>query len=340
MGGRPRRSRTHHTGGVTVRVTRDAGDAVAALRGGGLVALPTETVYGLAAHARDPAAVARLFAVKGRPATHPVIIHLADAGMLTSWATDVPQWAHDLADALWPGPLTLVLPRADTVLDAVTGGQPTVGLRVPAHPLTLQVLRELADGIAAPSANRYGQVSPTTAQHVLAELGDHLDPDRDLVLDGGPCPVGVESTIIGAWDDTPRLLRAGAVTASQVAALVGREVSTVGAGVRAPGTTATHYAPRAAVVPVEPDSLEGAVDHVAGPFGLIALADVRGPDAAHVRLAAPDDDDEYARVLYSALRAADEAHLGVVVAVLPPDSGVGHAVRDRLQRAAARPVTR
>ena len=320
-------------------MTREAADAVAALRGGGLVALPTETVYGLAANARDPAAVARLFAVKGRPAAHPVIVHLSDAAMLDHWATDVPPWARLLADALWPGPLTLIVPRADTVLDAVTGRQATVGLRVPAHPLTLEVLRELSDGIAAPSANRYGQVSPTTAQHVLDELGDHLDPDRDLVLDGGPCPVGVESTIIGAWDDTPRLLRAGAVTVSQVTALVGREVSPAGNGVRAPGTTAAHYSPRATVVPVEPDAFDDAVDGVTAPFGVIALAGVRGPDAAHVRLAAPANDDEYARVRYAALRAADDAHLAVVVAVLPPDIGVGQAVRDRLQRAAARPVT-
>jgi L-threonylcarbamoyladenylate synthase len=259
--------------------------------------------------------------------------------MLDQWASHVPAWARTLADTLWPGPLTLIVPRGDTVLDAVTGGQPTVGLRVPAHPLTLDVLRELGDGIAAPSANRYGQVSPTTAQHVLDELGDRLDPDRDLVLDGGPCPVGVESTIIGAWDDTPRLLRAGAVTADQVSELTGREVSPAGDGVRAPGTTATHYAPRATVIPVEPGALADVVETVAAPFGVIALTDVQGPDAEHVRLAAPADDDEYARVLYAALRAADDAQLGVVVAVLPPDTGVGHAVRDRLHRAAAaRPV--
>ena len=283
--------------------------------------------------------MARLFAVKGRPATHPVIVHLPDAELLDRWTSGIPPWARKLADALWPGPLTLIVPRADTVLDAVTGGQPTVGLRVPAHALTLEVLRGLGDGVAAPSANRYGQVSPTTALHVLDELGDGLDPGRDLILDGGPCPVGVESTIIGAWDDSPRLLRAGAVTVSQVAALTGRDVSAAVDGVRAPGTTATHYAPRATVIPVEPDAFDAVTDDVTAPFGVIALACVRSPDAKHVRLATPADDDEYARVLYAALRAADDAHLSVVVAVLPPDTGVGHAVRDRLQRAAARPVT-
>ncbi len=156
---------------MTVRTTHDVGDAVAALRGGGLVALPTETVYGLAGDARSSTAVARIFAVKGRPPTHPVIVHLPDAGALDRWATDVPAWARSLAEALWPGPLTLIVPRADDVLDAVTGGQPTVGLRVPAHPLTLEVLRQFGDGLAAPSANRYGHVSPTSVEHVMAELG-------------------------------------------------------------------------------------------------------------------------------------------------------------------------
>lgn len=196
-----------------MRVTTDVGDAVTALRGGGLVAVPTETVYGLGGDASNPEAVARIFAAKGRPANHPVIVHLPDAGALDTWAASLPSWARSLADALWPGPLTLVVARAPEVLDAVTGGQPTVGLRVPNHPLTLDVLRQFGGGLAAPSANRYGQVSPTTVEHVTTELGGVLDESRDLVLDGGRCGIGVESTIIGAWDDTPRLLRAGAVTA-------------------------------------------------------------------------------------------------------------------------------
>ena len=319
---------------MTVRVTHDVGDAVAALRGGGLVALPTETVYGLAGDARDAGAVARIFAAKGRPVHHPVIVHLPDAGSLDRWALDVPTWGRALAEALWPGPLTLIVARAPDVLDAVTGGQPTVGLRVPAHPLTQEVLRQFGDGLAAPSANRYGHVSPTTVDHVLAELGNVLDSSRDVVLDGGRCPVGVESTIIGAWDDTPRLLRAGAVTAEQVTSLTGREVSRADRGVRAPGTTAAHYAPSAQVVPVEAEDLPAALDDISGSFGLIALSTVSVPDVEHVRLAAPSDAGEYAFALYAALRAADDADLEVVVAVLPPDSGVGHAVRDRLLRAA------
>ncbi|MCZ3388507.1 MAG: threonylcarbamoyl-AMP synthase [Actinomycetia bacterium] len=319
---------------MTVRVTHDVRDAVAALRGGGLVALPTETVYGLAGDARSPSAIAGIFAAKGRPSTHPVIVHLPDAGVIDRWATAVPHWASSLADALWPGPLTLIVNRADDVLDAVTGGQPTVGLRVPAHPLTLEVLRQFGDGLAAPSANRYGHVSPTTVEHVMAELGEVLDAGRDVVLDGGRCPVGVESTIIGAWDDTPRLLRAGAVTALQVAEVTGREVSIADGGVRTPGTTAAHYAPTARVLAVEADAVPDALNEVVGPFGLIALSNVLVPAIDHVRLAAPANAAEYAFALYAALHAADDAGLDVVVAVLPPDAGVGHAVRDRLHRAA------
>lgn len=321
---------------MPLSVTHDVDAAARALRVGGLVALPTETVYGLAADARNADAVGRVFAVKGRPAAHPVIVHLPDVDAVDRWAATVPSWALRLARAVWPGPLTLIVPRRSDVLDAVTGGQPTVGLRVPDHALTHEVLRAFGDGVAAPSANRFGQVSPTTAQHVVAELGPLLDPTRDLVLDGGRCPVGVESTIVGAWDDEPRLLRAGAVTVAQVEQLVGRAVTLDTGGVRAPGTTTSHYAPRARVVVTEPETLLAAAEAlVPNTFGLIALAQVVPPGVPHHRLAAPDDDAEYAHMLYAALRAADEAGLDTVVAVLPPDQGVGHAVRDRLQRAAA-----
>ncbi len=306
-----------------------------ALRGGGLVALPTETVYGLAGDARDPDAVARIFQVKGRPADHPVIVHLADTSQLDEWASDLPHWTERLLDECWPGPLTVITHRASGVLDAVTGGQPTVGLRVPAHPLTHEVLARFGAGVAAPSANRYGQVSPTTAAHVVAELGSHLDPARDLVLDGGPCTVGVESTIVGAWDETPRLLRAGAITVDRLRELTGRDVLADAGSVRVPGSTAAHYSPAARVVPVDVGELQSVVDSLSTPFGLIAQADVQPPALEHVRLAAPVDDVEYARCLYAALRTADERGLPTVLAVLPPDTGVGHAVRDRLLRAAA-----
>lgn len=323
-----------------MRVTQDVGDAVAALQSDALVALPTETVYGLAGDATSPSAVAKIFAVKGRPPTHPVIVHLPDISFVPQWAGVVPDWAMALAAEIWPGPLTAIVPRGPRVLDAVCGGQPTVGLRVPSHPLTLRVLNEFGGGLAAPSANRYGHVSPTTAQHVVDELGDVLDGSADLVLDGGRCPVGVESTIVGAWDDTPRLLRAGAITVRQIEEITGREVSTATDGVRTPGSTAAHYAPHARVLPVEASELDKAVASVNSAFGFIALADVPPPDADHTRLASPRDDADYAHALYAALREADDAQLDVVIAVLPPDVGVGHAVRDRLLRAAATdPVT-
>jgi L-threonylcarbamoyladenylate synthase len=318
-----------------IPVSHDVSAAVTALRGGGLVALPTETVYGLAGDARDPQAVARIFAAKGRPADHPVIVHLADPSQVGKWAVDLPTWCRPLIDTCWPGPLTIIARRAEGVLDAVTGGQDTVGLRVPAHPLTHEVLARFGGGLAAPSANRYGQVSPTSAADVVTELGDHLDPARDLVLDGGPCRIGVESTIVGAWDETPRLLRTGAVTADEVGKLVGVPVHTEAGAVRTPGSTASHYAPIAHVVTVEVGALAAAAASAPTPFGLIAPADVTPPPVEHVRLAAPSDDREYARCLYAALRAADDQSLPAVLAVLPPDIGIGRAVRDRLVRASA-----
>ena len=320
---------------MTLRTTRDVADAVAVLRAGGLVALPTETVYGLAGDASSPGAVARIFEVKGRPSTHPVIVHLPSAPHVDAWAVDVPDWARSLMAAFWPGPLTLIVPRASNVSDAVTGGQPTVGLRVPAHPLTLQLLEQFDGGLAAPSANRYGRVSPTTAEHVVSELGEFLDAERDLVLDGGHCPVGVESTIVGAWDETPRLLRPGAITPEQITAITGLTVTADGSGVRAPGTTASHYAPRARVLVVEAQALDQAI----ADLGSDQQAGVIAPAGTFIapgvtRLGAPADENEYAQTLYAALRLADESGMDVVIAVPPPARGVGVAVRDRLQRAA------
>jgi L-threonylcarbamoyladenylate synthase len=329
---------------VSVRTSDDVDDAVLALHAGGLVALPTETVYGLAADATHEIALARLFAVKGRPAHHPVIVHLAQTEAIDDWAVRVPPWARELATLLWPGPLTLIVPRASSVLDAITGGQATVGLRVPAHPLTLAVLQQFKSGqgrsgLAAPSANRYGHVSPTTAAHVVQGLGEYLDSERDLVIDGGPCQVGVESTIIGAWDDNPRLLRPGAVTVERITELTGLPVVTETAGVRAPGSTASHYAPHVPVYPVERgEAAQWFASHLASHptsrIGIIAPADVDlALDHQHVLLAAPRSDDEYAHSLYSALRDADEEAVDLVVAVLPGKGGVGQAVRDRLARA-------
>ncbi|MFN0283548.1 MAG: L-threonylcarbamoyladenylate synthase [Kineosporiaceae bacterium] len=335
----------------TALVTHDVARAVEVLRAGGLVGLPTETVYGLAADATDVAAVARVFAVKGRPADHPLIVHLATGGELDLWARDVPGYARRLAATLWPGPLTLVLPRSDRAGDHVTGGQPTVGLRCPAHPVAHAVLAAFGGGLAAPSANRFGRVSPTTAAHVLDELGERLDPARDVVLDGGSSAVGVESTILDCTGPAPRLLRSGAVTAQEVlfaggVAPVSPSPPADGA-VRAPGMLAAHYAPHARVVVVDAGDVEATVQDVAGTrgrgdaspddarpvTGLLATADVETPTGV-VRLAAPSDEAAYARALYAALREADALRLRTVVAVPPAGTTLAAAVRDRLRRAA------
>lgn len=342
-------------------VTRDPARAVAALAAGGLVGLPTETVYGLAADATDVAAVARVFAVKGRPADHPLIVHLAGVEQLDTWARDVPAYARRLAEALWPGPLTLVLPRTARAGDHVTGGQGTVGLRAPAHPVARQLLAALGDvGLAAPSANRFGRVSPTTAAHVLAELGDVLDPGRDVILDGGPSRVGVESAILDCTGPAPVVLRPGAVDAATIRRVGGVPVVERSSTVRAPGTLAAHYAPRARVVLLAADGRSltdgdtataddaadavagcaagGAPDRAAPAEGLLAPARIATPDGV-VRLSAPADATEYAQVLYAALREADALGLRRVLAVPPADDGtpggLAAAVRDRLARAAA-----
>jgi L-threonylcarbamoyladenylate synthase len=317
-------------------LTSDADAAVAALAAGSLVVLPTETVYGLAADASNPAAVARVFALKGRPPGHPVIVHVAGAAQLERWATRVPAYAHLLVSAFWPGPLTLVLPRATGVPDEVTGGADTVGVRAPAHPLTHEVLDAFAGGVAAPSANRFGRVSPTTAQHALDELGAMLDPDRDLVLDGGPCRIGVESTIVDATGSRPRLLRPGAVSVADVAQVTGLEPEPALGAVTAPGTLPAHYAPAARVVCAEPDTATASVKSLVASGQRVGViggsgVDVASPDVT--QLAEPDGATAYAHELYAALRLADRLHLDVVVAVLPPDSGIGAAVRDRLRRA-------
>jgi L-threonylcarbamoyladenylate synthase len=315
-------------------VTTDLAQAVAALRAGRLAVLPTETVYGLGADAAAPAAVARVYAVKGRPADHPVIVHLADVGAVDSWAVRVPEYARLLARRFWPGPLTLVLPRAASVGDHVTGGQATVGLRVPDHPLTLAVLREVG-GVAAPSANRFGRVSPTSVPHVLAEVGSALVPGLDVVLDGGPCPVGVESTIVDATGAAPRLLRPGAVSVSDVSAVGGVPVAAGPATTRAPGTLPAHYAPDAQVRVVAAQDLTDDAEPVSAPrVGLLAPQAVPTPRGV-VRLAAPQSVESYARGLYAAMREADALGLSLVLAVAPAGDGLAAAVRDRLRRAEA-----
>ncbi len=321
----------------------DPGQAAQLLAEGGLVGLPTETVYGLGADAGNPSAVARVYAAKGRPADHPLIVHIRGPVDLDEWAEQIPGYARRLADRLWPGPLTLVLARTSRAGDHVTGGQGTVGLRAPAHPLAQQVLASLGRAIAAPSANRFGRVSPTTAGHVLAELSGVLVPGRDAVLDGGPSAVGVESCIVDCTSDAPVVLRPGAVTAEDIARIGGVAPVARRSRVRAPGTLAAHYAPQATVVVLQDaaDALRFGAQH-AGRFdpgarprdGFLAPAGVPTPEGA-VRLAEPADAVAYAQGLYAALREADALGLVRVIAVPPPPEGIGGAVRDRLRRAAA-----
>ena len=302
-------------------------DAAANLLAGGLVAFPTETVYGLGADACNAEAVARIYAAKGRPADHPLIVHVASMDGLGDWADEVPEYAISLARDFWPGPMTLVVKRSSLAADFVTGGQDTVGVRVPNHPVALGMLEAFerigGKGVAAPSANRFGNVSPTTAQAVSEELRDYL-ADGDLILDGGPCDVGVESTIIDCTGDVPKILRPGAVTEEMIEHSTGLDfLDADGAAIRVSGSLESHYSPIAKVV-VDQSPIAGQ--------GFIAMADV-ATDAGVIRLAAPITHDEFARVLYSALRAADQLGVDTVVVVQPAGNGIAIAIRDRLERA-------
>jgi L-threonylcarbamoyladenylate synthase len=303
-------------------------DAAANLLAGGLVAFPTETVYGLGADACNADAVARIYSVKGRPADHPLIVHVASMDGLGDWADDVPGYAISLARDFWPGPMTLVVKRSGLAGDFVTGGQDTVGVRVPDHSVALGLLEAFegagGKGVAAPSANRFGNVSPTTAQAVADELGAYL-ADGDQILDGGPCDVGVESTIIDCTGDAPKILRPGAITAQMIANSTGLEVVGVveESAIRVSGSLEAHYAPAAKVVLDQ--------SPVAGQ-GFIAMAGIMAGHGV-VRLASPQSGEEFARVLYSALRAADVQGLETVVVQQPLGDGIAIAIRDRLKRA-------
>ena len=305
------------------------GDAASVLMSGGLVAFPTETVYGLGADASNEIAVARIYSVKGRPADHPLIVHVATMDGLGDWARDVPSYAISLARDFWPGPMTLIVPRSSLAGDFVTGGQDTVGVRVPAHPVALGLLeafvRAGGKGVAAPSANRFGNVSPTNAQAVATELGDYL-ADGDQILDGGACDVGVESTIIDCTGDAPKILRPGAITVEMIEQSTGLKVftSVEEPEIRVSGSLASHYAPAATVV-LDQSPTAGQ--------GFIAMADVVATEGV-VRLAAPRTHEEFAQVLYAALRAADEQGLATVVVQQPVGDGIAIAIRDRLKRAA------
>lgn len=302
-------------------------DAAAHLKAGDLVAFPTETVYGLGADASNSEAVSRIYSVKGRPNDHPLIVHIASMDCMGDWARDVPEYAIALARSFWPGPMTLILKRSELAGDFITGGQDSVGVRVPDHVVALALLeafeRAGGRGVAAPSANRFGHVSPTTAAAVIEELGDYLSKD-DLVLDGGACDVGVESTIIDCTGAAPSVLRPGAISVAMIEECTGLKTTQSDKEIRVSGSLDNHYAPVAKVL-LRETSLPGQ--------GLIALLSIKTPEGV-IRLASPSDDEGFARILYSALRDADARGLTEVVVIQPIGNGIAVAIRDRLARAA------
>ena len=301
-------------------------DAAAHLKAGDLVAFPTETVYGLGADATNLYAVSRIYSVKGRPNDHPLIVHIASMERMGDWAREVPEYAIALARSFWPGPMTLILKRSELAGDFITGGQDSVGVRVPDHVVALALLEAFekagGKGVAAPSANRFGHVSPTTAAAVIEELGDYLSKD-DLVLDGGACDVGVESTIIDCTGEAPSVLRPGAIGVAMIEECTGLKTAQSNNEIRVSGALENHYAPVAKVLLYEiPRAGQGFIAHT----------NIETPPGV-IRLASPSDDDEFARILYSALREADTQGLKEVVVVAPIGVGIAVAIRDRLSRA-------
>lgn len=321
-------------------MTPEIAEAVRLLKAGELVGIPTETVYGLGADAANPKAVNKIFAAKGRPADHPLIVHLPGAAHLDRWAREIPAMAWELAEAFWPGPLTLILKRTPQVSDAVTGGQDTVGLRVPGHPVALDLLRAFAadggsGGIAAPSANRFGRISPTTAEHVREELGDAVS----LVLDGGSCAVGIESTILDLSSGRPVLLRPGHISPADIEAVCGvlPEAPTMNVP-RASGTLEAHYAPQTAMRMVSKDrllELLNAVRHSGRRCGVLCHSQPPQSSMPHVWKMLPADPVGYAHDLYAALRDLDHADTELIVVEAIPAGPEWAAVADRLRRAVA-----
>jgi L-threonylcarbamoyladenylate synthase len=307
-------------------------DAVAALHRGEVIGLPTETVYGLAADASNVAAVKKIFAIKGRPADHPLIVHIADAAQLSRWTQARSPTAEKLARAFWPGPLTMILPRHPSVPDVVTGGQATVGLRCPSHPLALQVLRAFDGGLAAPSANRFGRISPTTAAHVHDEFGASVP----LVLDGGECEVGIESTIIDLSSDTPRILRPGRITHAQIEALIGPVAQDASEhSPRASGTLEAHYAPRTPMLLLTRAALQKEAAEQRAFGKRLALLVIGELPAGNAGLSLPGDARAYAHGLYAALRQLDASGEHLLLVERPPEGAEWAAVNDRLRRATA-----
>ena len=318
---------------LSTEMTLAVEQAAAVLRRGGLVAFPTETVYGLGADAENPDAVARIFAAKGRPVNHPLIVHIGHAGLLEHWVADIPPSAWLLAKHFWPGPLTLILKRNARVLDAVTGGQDTVGLRMPDHPVALALLTAFGGGVAAPSANRYGRISPTLAAHVRDELGEAVD----CILDGGPCRVGIESTILDLNGAHPQLLRPGAISAAAIERVLGQPLAEVSRAVpRVPGALPSHYAPQTPLVLVAPYDLQAEVKRCLerGERVAVLARSTATPLTNCVWQTMPSDASDYAHELYARLRVLDALHVDQLLIEALPAEPVWQAVRDRLARAA------
>jgi len=317
--------------------------AATILHNGGVVAIPTETVYGLAADAANPAAVRRIFEIKGRPTDHPLILHLADAAQLDHWAREVPKSAQLLAWHFWPGPLTLILPRSPYVSNLITGGQNTVGLRVPNHPVALALLRAMGPNaaLAAPSANRYGRISPTTAQHVRDELGDTVD----MILDGGPCQVGLESTIVSCIGDTVTVLRPGGIPLTAIETVLQQRVEVIDSSaskIRVSGSVLSHYAPTTPLELIAHDNLwQRACELQAQGLRVATLEwsafnEVHSTQNSIVRTSMPADAEAYGQKLYATLRQLDNAHFDRLLAEAPPQKVEWLAVADRLKRASYR----
>jgi len=315
-------------------ITNVTGDvikkAAKALKDGHLVAFPTETVYGLGADATNEKAVNRIYSVKGRPTDHPLIVHISSVNQLDKWTIDIPEYAIKLASEFWPGPVTLILKRSNLAEDFITGGQDNIGLRVPNHSVALALLNEFekvgGHGIAAPSANRFGAVSPTTSESVEQELGSFLQAD-DLILDGGHSEVGLESSIIDCTKDYPVLLRPGAITTKMIENTTGFKIpfNQEKSEIRTSGLLESHYSPKAKVV----------IDETIEPGdGFIALANIPTPTGV-VRLASPENIEEYARVLYESLRAGDQKGLKKIKIIQPEGDGLALAIRDRSSKAAS-----
>ena len=311
--------------------------AVELLRSGGVVAFPTETVYGLGADAANPQAVARIFAIKGRPADHPVIVHLSDPCQMVQWAREIPSAAFNLAERFWPGPLTLILRRRQGVSDLVTGGQDTIGLRIPSHPVALALLRSFGGGVAAPSANRFGRISPTTVSHVQQELGS----GPDLILEGGECMLGLESTILDLTGKHPAILRPGGISADQLSEALGEEVRLFAKAekrIRAPGMLNSHYAPCTPLRLVPTAELPEVILLCSAVKTSVAVMTCFGSqsfDSHGCRvIQMPSDPIGYGQKLYAVLRMLDDSDSAIILAEAPPDTTIWMAVNDRLRRAA------